>query len=48
MEVEIDILSNEVDKMHYIFDIGLTLVEHIRKITLNKLLEKTKSIPSIL
>ena len=46
-EVEIDILSNEVDKMHYIFDIGLTLVEPIRKITLNKLLEKAKYAPSI-
>ena len=47
LEVEIDILSNEVDKMHYIFDTGLTLVEPIRKITLNKLLEKAKSAPSI-
>ena len=47
LEIEIDILSNEVDKMHYIFEIGLTLVEPIRKITLNKLLEKAKSAPSI-
>jgi hypothetical protein len=47
LEKELDILSNEVDKMHYIFDTGLTLVEPIRKITLNKLLEKAKSAPSI-
>ena len=47
LEVEIDIFSNEVDKMHYIFEIGLTLVEPIRKISLNKLLEKAKSAPAI-
>ena len=47
LEVEIDTLSNEVDKMNYIFVIGLTLVESIRKITFNKLLDKTKSASTI-
>ena len=47
LEKEIDILSNEVDKMHYLFDLGLELVEPIRKITLDKLLEKAKSAPAI-
>ena len=47
LEKEIDILSNEVDKMHYLFDLGLELVEPIRKITLDKLLEKPK-VPQLL
>jgi hypothetical protein len=47
LEKEIDILSNEVDKMHYIFDLGLELVEPIRIIVLNELLEKAKSAASI-
>ena len=47
LEKEIDILSNGVDKMHYIFDVGLELVEPIRKVTLDKLLEKAKSAPAI-
>ena len=33
--------------MNYIFVIGLTLVESIRKITFNKLLDKTKSASTI-
>ena len=33
--------------MNYIFGIGLTLVESIRKITFNKLLDNTKSAPTI-
>ena len=47
IEKEIDILSNEVDKMHYIFDLGLELVEPLRKVTLNQLLEKAKTAPAM-
>ena len=47
IEKEIDILSNEVDKMHYIFDLGLELVGPIRKVTLDQLLEKAKTAPAI-
>ena len=45
--IEIDFLSNEVNKMHYIFDLGLELSEPLRKVTLDKLLEKAKTTPSI-
>lgn len=47
LEKEIDILSNEVDKMHYIFDLGLELAPLVRKVTLDKLMEKAKSAPAI-
>ena len=47
LEKEIDILSNILDKMHYIFEIGLELVEPIRKVTLDKLEEKAKTAPEI-
>ena len=47
LKVEIDLLSNQVDKMHYIFSIGLELAEPIRKVTLDKLMEKAKSAPAI-
>ena len=47
VEKELDILSNILDKMHYIFEIGLELVEPIRKVTLDKLIEKSKTAPSI-
>ena len=47
LKIEIDILSNAVNKMHYIFDVGLDLVEPLRKITIDKLLEKAKSAPAI-
>jgi aspartate/glutamate racemase len=33
--------------LHYIFDLGLTLVEPLRKYTLDKLLEKAKSAPAM-
>lgn len=46
IEKEIEVLSNEVDKLHYIFDLGLELVEPLKKITLNQLAEKAKSAPS--
>ena len=33
--------------MHYIFELGLELAEPLRKITLDKLLEKSKSAAAI-
>ena len=45
LEKELDILSNEVDKMHYIFDVGLELAGILKNITLEPLLEKVKSAP---
>ena len=42
MKVEIDILSNKLDQMHYIIDLSLDLVDPIRKISINKLLDKAK------
>ena len=33
--------------MHYIFDLGLELSEPLRKVTLDKLLEKAKTAPAI-
>jgi len=47
LEVEIEFLTNQVDKMHYIFSIGLELAEPLRKVTLDKLLEKSKKAPAI-
>ena len=47
LEVEIGFLSNAVDQMHYIFDLGLDLVEPLKKITIDKLLEQAKSAPAI-
>ena len=47
LKVEIDLLSNQLDKMHYIFSIGLELADPIRKVTLDKLMEKAKSAPAI-
>ena len=40
-------LENAVDKMHFIFNTGLDLVEPLRKITLDQLLEKAKSAPAM-
>ena len=47
LKVEINFLANETNKLHYIFDLGLTLVEPLRKYTLDKLLEKAKSAPAM-
>jgi hypothetical protein len=47
LEVEIEFLTNQVDKMHYIFSIGLELAEPLRKVTLDKLLEKAKTAPAM-
>ena len=47
LKVEIGFLANQLDKMHYIFSLGLELVEPIRKVTLDKLLEKAKTAPAM-
>ena len=47
LKQEIEFLSNETDKMHYIFELGLDLVEPLRKIAIDKLLEKAKTAPAI-
>ena len=44
---ELDILTNQVDQLHYIFETGLDLVEPIKKITLNKLMEQVKTAPAV-
>jgi len=47
LKVEIDILSQAASKMHLLFEIGLELTEPLRKYTIDKLLKKVKSAPSI-
>ena len=47
LKVEKKFLENAVDKMHFIFNTGLDLVEPLRKITLDQLLEKAKSAPAM-
>ena len=47
LKVEIGFLANQLDKMHYIFSLGLELAEPIRKVTLDKLLEKAKTAPAM-
>ena len=47
LKEEIKFLENAVDKMHFIFNTGLDLVEPLRKITLDQLLEKAKSAPAM-
>ena len=47
IEKEIDILSNEVDKMHYIFDLGCELVQPIKAILLEELKKKVAKAPSL-
>ena len=47
LKKEIKFLENAVDKMHFIFNTGLDLVEPLRKITLDQLLEKAKSAPAM-
>ena len=44
LEKEIEVLANEVDKMHYIFDTGLEFVDVLRSITLNEF--KSSDAPS--
>ena len=38
---------NQVDKMNYVFSIRLELVEPIRKVALDKLIEKQKKAPAM-
>ena len=45
---EFDSLLNSLDKMHYIFTVGLELADTFKNITLKKLEEKVKSTPAIL
>jgi hypothetical protein len=47
LKVEIDILSQEANKMHLLFEIGLDLTKPLRKYTLDKLMAKAKSAPSV-
>ena len=47
LKVELESLANSLDKMHYIYELGLELVDPLKKITLNKLEEKAKSAPAI-
>lgn len=47
LKVEIDILSQEANKMHLLFEIGLELTEPLRKYTIDKLVKKVKTAPSI-
>ena len=46
-EVEVDFLVNQLDKMHYIFSIALELIEPIKKVTIDKLMEQAKSAPAM-
>ena len=47
LKVEIDMLSNQADKMHFIYDTGKELAEPIKKLTLDQYLDKAKNAPSI-
>ena len=47
LEKEIDLLAAKVNSMHDIFTFGLDVVDPIRKVTLDKLMEKAKSAPAI-
>ena len=46
-KVEVDFLVNQLDKMHYIFSIALELIEPIKKVTIDKLMEQAKSAPAM-
>jgi len=46
-EVEVKFLVNQLDKMHYIFSIALELIEPIKKVTIDKLMEQAKSAPAV-
>ena len=47
LEVEVKLLGQEVNKMHLLFEIGLDLVEPLKKYTLDKLLAKAKNAPAL-
>ena len=45
-KIETNILVEEVDKMHKIYEIGLELVEPMKKYSIDKLKKKLSSVPS--
>ena len=45
-EIELDILMNTVNKMHYIFNLGVDIIKECKEIITNILKEKTASLPS--
>ena len=45
--IEIDLLAKKANSMHEIFTFGLAVVDPIRKVTLDKLMEKAKSAPAM-
>ena len=47
LKIEIEFLAEKADNMHDIFTFGLDVVDPIRKVTLDKLMEKAKSAPAI-
>ena len=47
LKIEIKLLAAKVNSMHDIFTFGLDVVDPIRKVTLDKLMEKAKSAPAI-
>ena len=47
LDVEIKFLENAAEKMHYIFNTGIDLVEPVKKVTLDELEEKAKSAPAV-
>ena len=47
LKEEIKFLENAAEKMHYIFNTGIDLVEPVKKVTLDELEEKAKSAPAV-
>ena len=47
LEVEIKFLENAAEKIHFIFNTGIDLVEPVKKVTLDELEEKAKSAPAV-
>ena len=47
LNVDIKFLENAAEKMHYIFNTGVELVEPVKKVTIDKLEERAKSAPAI-
>ena len=47
MKVEIEILSQETNKLHLLFEIGLDLTKPLRKYTLDKSMAEAKSAPAL-
>ena len=47
LDVEIKFLENAAEKIHFIFNTGIDLVEPVKKVTLDELEEKAKSAPAV-